>query len=85
MDYHGERRISNKQFRIVEGSYSMHPAFGDYAHIFVFSEVEPEVQRERILCRDGMEMEEMFRNRWIPLEEKYFNEYQIRERADIYV
>ena len=83
MDYHGTREIGTKQFRIVEGSYSCHPVFGDYADITVFSHVDAEEQLRRILKRNGKEMAEMFCSRWIPLEEAYFQAYQIAEKAEI--
>ena len=83
MDYHGRREIQKREFRIVEGSYSCHPVFGDYADITVFSDVEPKEQMDRILKRNGAEMAEMFCTRWIPLEEAYFQAYQIAEKTEI--
>ena len=85
MDYNGERQVPDAQFRIVEGSYSCHPLFGEYGDITVFSDVEPEEQMNRILTRNGSEMAEMFRTRWIPMEEMYFKEYKIPEKAMIQV
>lgn len=84
-DFNGVRPIGTKPFRIVEGSYSLHPELGDYADLTVFSDVEPEEQLRRIRNRNGEEGAEMFRNRWIPLEEAYFQAYRIVERADIRV
>jgi len=72
MDFHGERRIEESRIRIVEGSYSLHPVFGAYADIMVFSDVDKEEQMRRIISRNGSEMAEIFRNRWILLEEDYF-------------
>ena len=45
--------------------------------------IEPELQRERILKRNGQEKAEMFFNRWIPMEQKYFEAFKIREKCDI--
>ncbi len=70
-------------FRVVEGSYSCHPIFGNYADLTVFSDVSPEEQRKRIVKRNGAEMAEIFENRWIPMEEAYFETYQTAKRADI--
>lgn len=83
MDFNGKRIISNTHFRIVEGSYSCHPSFGDYADVTVFSDVNPNEQLCRIRRRNGCDMEEMFKDRWIPLEEKYFEAYKIFDKADI--
>ena len=37
----------------------------------------------RILKRNGEQMAEMFRTRWIPMEENYFAAFSIKEKADI--
>lgn len=83
MNYHGEQLISSPSFRIVEGAYSCHPLFGNYADLRVFSDISPEEQMQRIQNRNGAEMAELFRTRWIPMEEAYYAHFQIREKADI--
>ena len=85
MDYKGCREVRAAAWHVVEGSYSTHPVFGDYADIKVFLDVEPEEQIRRIEVRNGREMARMFQNRWIPLEEAYFKAYQVRENADIVI
>jgi len=70
-------------WRIVEGSYSHHPHFGDYAALRVCLTVDPTEQLRRIRLRNGDEMAEMFKNRWIPMEEHYFDAFRIRDKADI--
>ena len=83
MDFGGRRSIGGGKIRIVEGSYSCHPVFGKYADVTVFSHVDEVEQLSRIRKRNGEKMAEMFRDRWIPLEEAYFQAYQIAEQADI--
>lgn len=83
MDFGGLREIAAAPIRIVEGSYAHHPALGDYADLRVFSTVEEDEQMARILRRNGERMAEMFRTRWIPMEEKYFSHFGIREKAAI--
>ena len=83
MDYHGKREVAASEWRVVEGSYSMHPAFGNYADLSVFLDVSGEEQMNRILARNGEEMAAMFSKRWIPLEETYFAGCQVRERAQL--
>lgn len=83
MDYNGMQPVGEKAFRIVEGSYSCHPTFGKYADITVFSDISSEDQMMRILKRNGEELAEMFRTRWIPMEEAYFDFYSIRNTVDI--
>lgn len=82
MNFHGAALVDTGEWRIVEGSYSMHPKYGTYADIAIFCDVEPEKQMERIKKRNGVQMAEMFRTRWIPLEETYFEAYSVKEKAD---
>lgn len=80
----GERTVESAAFRIVEGSYSCHPALGDYADVRVFSAVEPEEQTARIRRRDP-ELAERFFAEWVPMENAYFEAFNIREQADIVI
>ena len=83
MDFGGNSDVIDPKGNvIIEGSYSLHPAFGALsgeegdrrhpAEIAVFLQISPETQRERILKRNGEEMLDMFVKRWIPLENAYF-------------
>ena len=81
----GERQVAGSSIRIVEGSYSLHPELGRYADLTVFSDVDPDEQFRRILARNGPVWGEQFRQKWIPMEEAYFNAYHIREQADLRV
>ncbi len=83
MEISGKREIGESKWRIVEGSYSHHPKFGSYADLCVFCSVSPEEQMSRILIRNGERMAETFRDRWIPMEEKYFEAFKICESADL--
>lgn len=78
-----ERKVSGAGILVVEGAYSCHPKFGDYMTLRVFSDVEGKEQQRRISDRDGAEALTVFRQRWIPMEENYFAEYKIQERAEI--
>ena len=68
---------------LVEGAYSCHPALGDYMTLRAFSDVDPEIQRRRILARNGESGLQNFETRWIPLEERYFEACRIREQAQV--
>ena len=83
MDFDGVRAVPAAPVRIVEGSYAHHPYLADYASLRVFSTVEAAEQMARILLRNGERMAEMFRTRWIPMEENYFRHFSIREKADV--
>ena len=67
---------------IVEGAYSCHPALWEYYDFRIFLDVDGAEQLRRIERRNGTEALPMFRDRWIPLEERYFETYRIKERCD---
>ena len=83
MDYGGERAIRTPGWRIVEGAYSLHPKFGEYADLKVFYDIAPDEQMRRIRARNGERGARMFRTRWIPLEELYIEKCAPRDRADL--
>ena len=81
MDYNGWVEIPTVPVIIVEGAYSQYPQFGHYADLTVFCDIAPEEQKRRITARNGEEHWMVFREQWIPLEEKYLAEYHIKENA----
>lgn len=74
----GESKKVDRGMRIVEGSYSHHPRFGEYADLTVFCDVEPEEQMRRIRRRNP-ELADRFENEWIPMEERYIEHFNIRK------
>lgn len=76
--------LEHKRLNIVEGSYSLHPELSKYFSLKVFSDIDEALQRKRIAQRNP-EKAEIFLAKWIPLEEKYFNELKIREKSDIVI
>lgn len=68
---------------LVEGSYSCHPALREKYDLRVFLDVEPEEQLRRIEARNGPEGLNTFRERWIPLEERYFSACRVRETCQL--
>ena len=77
--------IKPKRLTIVEGAYSTHPAFGRYYDFSVFLDIIPQVQKERILKRNGPEKMERFLKEWIPMEQKYFEVMDVKKRCDIII
>lgn len=80
-----KRFVKSGKIRLVEGSYSQHPRFGDYADVRVFVTVSPETQSERILSRNGERFAKLFAERWIPMEEKYFDAFSVKENSDVVI
>lgn len=69
---------------IIEGTYSMHPDLREAYDLTITLSIDPDLQKERILKRNGPERLEMFIDRWIPLENHYFNELSIFDRSDLH-
>ncbi|MBQ3099661.1 MAG: hypothetical protein IJC50_01600 [Clostridia bacterium] len=74
--------VPASRVNILEGSYSGHPYFGDAFDIRVFCSVPKEVQKRRILERNGEKMLARFIKEWIPMEEKYFETFNIADKCD---
>ena len=76
--------VTPKALNIVEGTYCLHPYFGDVYDLRMFLSIDPEMQRKRVYQRPQHVQERFFVD-WIPMEKLYFNFYQIPEQADIQV
>ncbi len=74
--------VPYKNVNIIEGAYSCHPDLFDYFDIHIFLDVSPEEQLSRIKKRNGIDAVQNFKKLWIPLEEKYFSFYDIREKCE---
>lgn len=75
--------IACKSVSIVEGSYSCHPTLWDAYDLHIFLTITPDLQMQRILHRNGSDKAEIFRTKWIPLEEKYFQHFSVEERCEV--
>jgi uridine kinase len=84
-DFNGARKISPAKVRVVEGSYSCHPILGEYMDLRVFCDIDSRSQMQRIETRNGKKIAATFAEKWIPLEEKYFEACGIKEMADVVV
>lgn len=72
-----------KELNVIEGVYSMHPKFIQQYDLKVFLQVNKEQQSKRILKRNGEELYKKFINEWIPMENRYFAQMQIKEKSDL--
>ena len=68
---------------VIEGSYSMRPEFRNTYDISIFLDATPPVQKSRILGRNGEINYKMFESRWIPMENRYFEHFNIADACDI--
>ena len=74
-------RIENPSLIIIEGAYSMRPEFRQAYDMTLFLCAGPETQKERIQHRNGSEKLHAFLEKWIPMENKYFEYYKIPEQC----
>lgn len=81
----GPVELGPSRLTIVEGSYSMHPYFGRYYDLGIFVTADLETRLARIGARPVHNNVEMFRQRWIPLEERYLEACGVEARAEIRV
>lgn len=77
-----KREVEPKILNIIEGSYSCHPFFQSPYDIQVFLDITQNEQMERILERNGSKMAERFREVWIPMENRYFEQFSVKEKCD---
>lgn len=73
--------INPRRLNIVEGSYSQYPYFENPYDLRVFLDIDTESQIENIRKRNGYEKLEVFKNKWIPMENKYFEHFKIKENS----
>ena len=78
-----ECTVPGGKWRIVEGAYSLHPEFGNYADLKIFFDITPAEQMKRIRKRNGEEKAKIFAARWIPMEEAYINRTEVKKCADM--
>lgn len=83
MELSEEIRVEPCRVTVIEGSYSCHPELWEFYDIRIFLTVDPQEQLRRIRIRNGDKAATVFRERWIPLEEKYFAACKTEERCGL--
>lgn len=66
---------------IIEGSYAHHPYLDDMQAFKIFMDIVPSIQKERLQKRSPDKFLD-FIEKWIPMEEKYFHAFSIKEKSD---
>lgn len=74
--------VTPKKLNIIEGTYSLHPYFGDCYDLGIFLTVSADRQRQRILQRPSY-LHKRFFEEWIPMEQAYFTGFSIPAKADL--
>lgn len=75
--------VQKSALTVIEGAYSMHPAFGQYYHLAVFLDIDPATQKERVAKRNAPALAKRFFEEWIPLENAYFSGTDVKSRAHL--
>lgn len=76
--------VSPKPLTIIEGSYSCHNLLRQYYDLKIFLDTDSATQLLRITARNGDGALCIFRDKWIPLEEAYFDAFSVRKLCDLY-
>lgn len=76
-------KITPFEVVILEGSYSCHPLLFPYCDLHIFLYTDRITQVKRILLRSGYDKTAVFINKWIPLENKYFEHFDISNKCEL--
>ena len=80
-DFSETINVQNRRINIIEGAYSCHPDLRSCYDMTIFLSTNYQTQLERIRARNGSA--KMFEEKWIPLEEKYFEAFDIPAHCDL--
>lgn len=83
MDYGAPVHVEPKMINIIEGSYSMHPELLSAYDLKIFLKTDSKTQLSRICKRDGEESSKVFEEKWIPLENKYFETFPVEKQCEL--
>lgn len=73
--------VEKSPILIIEGSYAHHPYLDDMQAFKIFMDIKPSIQKERLQKRSPDKFVD-FIEKWIPMEEKYFHAFSIKEKSD---
>ena len=82
LSYFETGKVFQKRLNVVEGVYSMHPELIDTYDYKIFVDVDMDKQKQRIINRNNKHQVERFVNEWIPLENRYFEAANLKDRCD---
>lgn len=68
-----QRNFEPTSVVIVEGSYALRQEISPYYDVKALLTVDKQTQYQRLLCREGEDGVINFVNKWIPLEDRYFD------------
>ena len=69
---------------LLEGSYSCHTRLKNYIDVKIFVDIDDKLQYERLMKRNE-KLVDKFVSMWIPFENRYFEEMNIKQGADFII
>lgn len=84
-EFGDEIDLPNTGITIIEGAYALHPKFGEYYDYAIFMKTSSSTQLHRIEIRNGKDKVDVFKNKWIKLENLYFTSFNIEKRTNIII
>ena len=72
-----EATLPDSSILIIEGSYCSLPSIRQYADLSLFLNAPWEIRKRRLEQRESKASLKMFYDRWIPLENAYFDAYSL--------
>lgn len=85
MNYGAKVEITPKKLVIVEGTYSQHIEYRSMYDLKVFFEMDEQSQQMVVYNCYGDEMYSIYNEVWIPMENKYFETSEIKDKSHIIV
>lgn len=79
------KEVFINQLIIIEGSYSLRPELINSYDITVALSLHEDMQIKRLMKRNGVDRIDDFINKWIPLENKYFDHFDIFNKVDFLI
>ncbi len=77
-----EITVEIKDLVIIEGAYCMHPDLRSFYDYSVFLDITKELQKQRIIKRNSPALAQRFFSEWIPMENRYFKEFNIKAKCN---
>ena len=80
-----EEQLPDTRVLILEGSYCNLPAVQEYADVRLFLDTPREIREARLLARESPASMRQFHDRWIPLENAYFEAYHLPDDNNVVI
>ena len=80
-----EEELPDVRMLILEGSYCNLPVIRQYADLCLFLNTPWEIRKARLLKRESPAFLQQFYDRWIPLENAYFEAYHLPDDGNILI